>query len=69
MPFAATVTVPCNGEVFEVTVRPVPTSLDNTVVPASATPAAVVPESFVVVGVMLTFTVPVAVPPWPSEMV
>ena len=61
--------MPWAGAPLAVTVRPVPRSFDNTVVPLSTMPAGVVPVSFAVVGLIETLTVAVAVPPWPSDIV
>ena len=65
MPFAATVTVPCDGAVLDVTVRVLPRSFVRTDAPLSTTPAAVVPLSARAFGVTMRDTV--AVEPWPEE--
>ena len=57
MPLAATVTVPCEGEVFELTDRLEPRSLVRTVGLLSVVLAAVVPLSFVARGVTAMMTV------------
>ena len=61
VPFKATDTEPCDGDVFDVTVNTEPTSFDKTVVPFNVTFADVEPESFAAVGVTVRFTVAVAV--------
>ena len=69
MPLAATVTVPCDGEPFAVTVNEEPASLLNTVVPVLGVLAVVTAVSLVAFGVTVRLTVAVEVCPLASVTV
>ena len=69
MPLEATVTVPCDGVLFAVTVSDVPRSFVSTDAPFNATPAAVVPTLFTATGVTVRLTVAVDVCPLASVAV
>ena len=53
------VTVPCDGAVWPVTVRPIPGSLANTLLPDSGVFASVAPASSTATGVTRMLTVDV----------
>ena len=57
VPLAATVTVPYEGAVLDVTVRPEPPSFARTDAPARVTFAVVVPVLFTAWGVIVNVTV------------
>ena len=56
VPLAATVTVPCDGAVFDVTVKVEPPSLTNTLAPLRVTPASVDAVSMMATGLTVRFT-------------
>ena len=64
---AATVTVPCEGAVLPVTVRPSPPSLVSTELPFNTVFADVEPTSFVASGFTVRLTVVVV--RWPTVSV